>query len=206
LIQDDILEDREARRMNRKEFIAKVVCGGTAAVACSGIPCCRAAAQTVKAADPQKDVLERRARFADAWMKRLMTVVDSQLDPQSRLKLMESNGRACYASYKGERPAKIQPDALDQLIAEMKKWSGEDGVRREGNTIHLTYGPAGAGEKRCLCPMVENITAGLSATYCHCSVGYVKEMFERATGKPVQVDLAESLKRGGKACRFLIKI
>jgi predicted hydrocarbon binding protein len=52
--------------------------------------------------------------------------------------------------------------------------------------------------------MVENVPTGLSPVYCHCSVGYVKEMFEQATGKSIQVALKESLKRGGKACRFHI--
>jgi predicted hydrocarbon binding protein len=34
----------------------------------------------------------------------------------------------------------------------------------------------------------------------------VKEMFERAVGKPVRVELTESIKRGGKACRFVVRV
>jgi len=43
-------------------------------------------------------------------------------------------------------------------------------------------------------------------TYCHRSVGYVAYMFERATGRPTRVDLLESLRGGGKACRFAVQV
>jgi len=42
----------------------------------------------------------------------------------------------------------------------------------------------------------------LSPTYCLCSVGYVREMHERVLGRPVEVELADSVLRGGKRCRF----
>lgn len=150
--------------------------------------------------------MQTRAKFTEAWVKRLVDVVDSQLQPAARQKLMES-GRACYTAGHGERPAKTDPHALEQLLAGLKKWSSEDGLVRKGRTIDFTYGkPPGAKGARCLCPVVESGPAGLSGTYCQCSVGYVKEMFERATGKPVHVELVESLKRGGQKCRFLIHI
>lgn len=151
--------------------------------------------------------MQTRAKFTEAWVKRLVDVVDSQLQPAARQKLMESCGRACYTAGHGERPAKTDPHALEQLLAGLKKWSSEDGLVRKGRTIDFTYGkPPGAKGARCLCPVVESGPAGLSGTYCQCSVGYVKEMFERATGKPVHVELVESLKRGGQKCRFLIHI
>jgi hypothetical protein len=198
-------QQRRTSFMDRKHFLS-IVCGGTASVACGAIPCCGIAAPAARTEDPGKADLLERAKFSDAWVKRLMAVVDSQMGLRSREKLMESNGRACYAAQHGQRPDKISTDALDQLISRLKKWTGEEGLRREKEVIRFTYGPGGAGEKRCLCPLVANIPSGLSATYCHCSVGYVTEMFERATGKPAKVTLTESLKRGGKACRFLIQV
>ncbi len=192
--------------MNRKEFLTTLACGGTAAMACGTMPCCVAAGPAIPAAEQNKPEQNERAKFADAWVRRLMVIVDSQMDPPAREKFMESNGRACYASQHGQSAAETPPGALDQLIVRLRKWAGEEGVYRKANTVYFTYGPAGANEKRCLCPLVENVSSGLSPTYCHCSVGSVKEMFERAAGKPVEVTLAESLKRGGKACRFLIRV
>jgi len=43
----------------------------------------------------------------------------------------------------------------------------------------------------------------MSKSYCDCSAGYVKEAFERATGKTVlKVKVLESILQGGKDCRF----
>ena len=193
--------------MNRKEFLTTVLCSGTGAVACSALPCCGLTNQTNKAENENKTAAaDETLKFADAWVKRMMTVVDSQLDPSSRERLLENMGRACYIAQHGPRPAEVPAGSLDRLIARLKKWAGEEGVRRAENAIHFTYGPAGADKRRCLCPMVESITEGLSPTYCQCSTGYVREMFEQATGKSVEVTLTESLKRGGKACRFLIQL
>jgi hypothetical protein len=46
----------------------------------------------------------------------------------------------------------------------------------------------------------------ISPTYCHCSVGYVKEMHERMFGKPVAAELEDSVLRGGRRCRFKITV
>jgi hypothetical protein len=194
--------------MDRKEFLRKAGALGAATGAAVLLgdlgPCC-ATAQTPSPAPATP--CDRRLEFIEPWVKRLMEVVDSRLDAPARQEFMETCGRTCFAARHGARPAKPEPNALEELIAALKKWTGEEGLRREGNTIHFAYGkPSGADRVRCLCPVVETGPAGLSPTYCQCSVGYVKEMFERAAGKPVQVELTESLKRGGQACRFVIRV
>jgi predicted hydrocarbon binding protein len=59
---------------------------------------------------------------------------------------------------------------------------------------------------KCLCPLVQSGSETLSDTYCNCSRGWVKEMFEMVSGKPVEVTLTESIKRGAKACRFVVQV
>jgi predicted hydrocarbon binding protein len=81
----------------------------------------------------------------------------------------------------------------------MEGWVGADRVRREGRLVRVTFGP-------CACPMVADVTEPLSPTYCHCSVGWLKEMFETVSGKPVTVETHETVKRGGKACRFTVRL
>lgn len=87
------------------------------------------------------------------------------------------------------------------------------GARREGDVVYYEYGadatnPQGAGIKdgHCLCPLVESGPERLSPTYCQCSAGYVKERFERMTGTPVKVEVLESLRMGGRICRFKITL
>lgn len=62
-------------------------------------------------------------------------------------------------------------------------------------------------EHVCLCPAAEAQGAGkLSPTYCWCSVGYVKELHERVFGRPVNVELVQSVLMGHPRCRFLITL
>ena len=61
-------------------------------------------------------------------------------------------------------------------------------------------------ESICLCSMVESKPAGLSPTYCLCSVGYVKELFEQTFGQPVDVELLDSVLYGGKRCKFKVTV
>lgn len=81
-------------------------------------------------------------------------------------------------------------------------------ARKEGNDYYWQYtrNPDGLkiSDGYCLCPLTEKGPEGLSGLYCECSVGYVTYMIERYTGSQVKVELLESLKRGGKACRFKI--
>jgi predicted hydrocarbon binding protein len=52
---------------------------------------------------------------------------------------------------------------------------------------------------------MEDVPRDIPGLYCHCSVGYVREIFARNLGKPVQVELQESVLQGGKACSFLVR-
>jgi hypothetical protein len=54
----------------------------------------------------------------------------------------------------------------------------------------------------CYCPLASEIKEALSPTYCNCSAGWLKEMYETVTVKPVKVEVLETIKRGGQACRF----
>jgi len=189
--------------MDRKQFINKSVhLGmGSGALLLWGASGKSSAADSAQA--PGGTPCEKKQEFAQAWVKRLMETVDSQLDEAARTKLMEACGRACFRASHGEATeAKPQPDDFDKLLARLREFAGKDGVRQEGNAVYFSYGTSG----RCFCPLVESGPPILPATYCNCSVGYVKEMFERAVGKPVKVELTESIKRGGKACRFGVRV
>jgi predicted hydrocarbon binding protein len=44
----------------------------------------------------------------------------------------------------------------------------------------------------------------LSATYCNCSRGWAKALFEGALGRPVEVVMEESIVEGDDQCKFRI--
>lgn len=201
--------------MDRKEFVGSLVRIGVAAVA-APMCCAEAIAQTlnnplpplncsmepVTDADKQGHSCDFAFPVAQRWLKRFMDIFDEELDQATRYRIMEINGKRCFVAAHGAgKPP--DPAALDTVV---KKW----GLKREGNDIYFDYVQNPKGMKVssgwCLCAFVAKGPEGLSGTYCQCSVGYVREMFSQIAGKPVKVELLESLKRGGKACRFKITV
>jgi len=189
--------------VNRKEFLVQIAGVGAAGVGISALaPCCAAAAELSAAGTP----IDKRMAFAQTYIKRFMDNIDHECDEATRLRLMQANGRSCFIG-SGQKPF---PGSLDAFIEAVKKWAGTDPppIRREGDIVYFDYvrNPGGlkVADGWCLCPLVERGPEGLSGTFCECSVGYVTQMFSDQVGKPVRVQLLESLKRGGKGCRFKI--
>ena len=55
----------------------------------------------------------------------------------------------------------------------------------------------------CFCPFVNHKFTSID--FCNCSIGWQKETYESILGKPVEVNIEESVLRGGKRCSFTIK-
>jgi hypothetical protein len=123
------------------------------------------------------------------------------------------------------------PDFIKKVASEMDQDSGfrSPWPAEKGNSYLLSEGPkrddlsidgnviwyrfsssAETGEASpegvCLCPLAESKPAGMSTTYCYCSVGYVKESFELRFDRKVDVELTDSVLKGGKRCSFKITV
>ena len=188
--------------MDRKEFLKHAgFATGSLALMINACSCFAA-----EASDSQEASCEKRQEFTQAWAKTFFDLLDSNVDEPTRMELMHANGRACYQ--RGTKGRTIQPVSLEEFVLNLQKHFGKENCRRDGNTVYLGFGNAASGDKsaagKCFCPMVEGGPAELSATYCECSVGYVLEMFRVNTAKNVRVELMESVKRGGKQCRFKV--
>ncbi len=153
----------------------------------------------------------KRMEFSDGWVRRFMGVLDETLDQETRTRVMTANGRACLRGWLAAEKKTITPVAFEAWAEKVKARPPDGSVRVEGNVVYYQYeasaetggaSPAGV----CLCPMVESRPAGLSRTYCQCSVGYVREMHEQKFGRPVKVELLDSVLYGGPRCRFKITV
>jgi len=80
---------------------------------------------------------------------------------------------------------------LDKLS---KNWKH---LKLDGNKVYVEY-------EKCYCPLVRDYKETLPATFCNCSRGWLKELFESALEKPVEVKLEKSIKRGDEICRFRV--
>ncbi len=187
--------------MHRKEFL---FAAGRLGLACCGASLVGARPSIAQTGAPPSSADAQRIEWAKIWTKRFFDVVDSQLDEAARRRLMEEQGKRCFLGSLKGRPVKTV--TVDQLIEALNK--GEPCIRREGETLYFNYVQSPQGlrisDGYCLCPLVEDGPPGLSKTFCYCSVGYVREWFSMMLGRPVKVELLESLKGGGKSCRFKI--
>jgi hypothetical protein len=52
----------------------------------------------------------------------------------------------------------------------------------------------------CPCPMLADVDKLDTDTWCQCTTGYSKVLFEKAFGCEVHVELLESIKMGGDSC------
>jgi hypothetical protein len=148
--------------------------------------------------EPSAQAAERWQKMHQAWISSLMESLDTNVDEPTRARLMLAQGRAC-ARRSMVKTAQACKGDMDKLVATMAKHVGQDNCRREGNVVHLRY-------PKCYCPIVAAGPERLSRTWCECSRGWVHEVFETVAGKPLEVELTHSVKRGDYDCRFVIRL
>ncbi len=203
------------RSMNRKQFLGTVgLCGMGSCSCILGVKAASLFAQEPKPDAPQptqKPRSQERIEFAEKWVTRFFDVLDANLDEETRKKIMMANGRVCFLEWIKETGKQIKPVTLEQFAAWVKSNVRDDTYRVDGNTVYMQYTWAAetgqpSQEGACLCPFIETKPAGLSPTYCLCSVGYVRVMHEMRFGRPVEVELLDSVLRGGQRCKFRITV
>jgi hypothetical protein len=178
--------------MERKEFLRASLCLGAFCGAGS------ASAQEGKAAAAPVTPCDEKAAFARVWITRFMESLDAHVEEPRRLALMEARGRSC-ARGGAIKLAEAAKGSVDKLLSGLAGHLGPEGARREGNVVSIVY-------PTCFCPLVSDVKEGLSPTYCQCSLGWLKEMFETVSGGPVRVDAVETVKRGGRTCHFRVTL
>ncbi len=135
------------------------------------------------------------------WVETLIGNLDIFMDEESKIQALEKCGRAC-ASHHGEiekiQEIKSQGKNVKEILEkmnEMKMWCGN--WLKKGDIIFSVC-------QRCGCPLVLSKLIKLSPTFCYCSQGWVKSVFEVILEKPVHVILKKAIGRGDDVCHFII--
>jgi predicted hydrocarbon binding protein len=116
---------------------------------------------------------------------------------QELIHMLECRGRECIgATYikkakDAARDAKNDDEFLDNLARSYRM------LRREGDAVYVVY-------PKCYCHRLKGFEGVVPHSYCYCSAGWVKEMFEQALGRPVEVKVEASVLRGDGACRLRV--
>lgn len=146
------------------------------------------------------------------WVKGAMERLDALVDAKTRILIMENCGYNC---------ADVNRRVIERAKARRKKFKSIEefleaeqlkpmtGTRlvREGNILYQFYTPrAFTRSMRCYCSLLRGLPDDekVSATYCHCSKGFVKKFWENVLERPVRIELMQSAVSGASECKFAI--
>ena len=153
-------------------------------------------AATAAAAPADAELLKQQLEGARERFAKLLAVMAEQLDDASRGKVLHGLGRQCsqpywpfFEKYRGDLPGFL--DKIKTAWVERTEYDEKTGILR------VIGKPA-----PCACPLVK---AGRTPVeFCDCSRGWNQAAFSTVLGRPVSIQIEESVLRGGTRCSFRI--
>jgi predicted hydrocarbon binding protein len=136
----------------------------------------------------------------EKWITKLIDGLDKNVDQKTAAKILEQCGRQCQSEsfIKKARVIYTKSKDTDDFLEKLSRVYKH--LHREDEKVYLVY-------PKCYCSQVNRIPKGkLSGTYCNCSRGWAKALFEGATGKPVEVVMEKSIINGDDQCRFRVEL
>ncbi|HSQ35288.1 MAG TPA: hypothetical protein VLQ89_04770 [Candidatus Binatia bacterium] len=188
--------------MNRNEFFK--TCGaGICGCGVLGLlaPLAALAEDTAAstAAVPQDyELLKRQLEGARERFAKLLAVMAEELDDATRNKILQSLGSQCSQDY-GAFFSKYRGDLQGFLDKIKTAWVERTEIDEKTGILRVIGKPA-----PCACPLVK---AGRTPVeFCDCSRGWTQAAFSTVLGKPVSVEIEESVLRGGTRCSFRVGV
>ncbi|TFF94940.1 hypothetical protein EU546_04255 [Candidatus Thorarchaeota archaeon] len=160
------------------------------------------------------------------WIKSAMDRLEDLCDEETGNQVLIDT---CPHTYPKTRIKKMRAafrrvgdvDSLLEMMREDTSYRGGsyyDYPVREDKVIYVTKVPYNPDayeaatteeEKRlayCHCPLVKGSDEEISATFCCCSGGWVKQLWEGVFEQSVEVELSESLLKGDNRCTHAVRI
>lgn len=181
--------------MNRKEFIKSFcICG---ACSCMAFPLFGTNQDTKDSTDKKIRELGQKIQFMQTRMAKFINILDKKMDEADLNKVLEGLGIECSNEY--ETYYKKYTDNLEGFL-QMAKDAWDMNFKHDKENKVITV--IGKKTTRCFCPFVKKSL--MSPDFCNCSLGWQQHTFSTLIGKPVKVEIIESVLRGGKSCSFAI--
>lgn len=74
-----------------------------------------------------------------------------------------------------------------------KEYAPSNNLSHDGTALYFSY-------PTCYCSCVKRGNGSVTKSWCICTVGYTKKLFEGTLSREVEVELLESVKTGGTKC------
>jgi len=145
------------------------------------------------------DTPKRKAEWVRERMARLDALVT---DLETRWRILQ----ACSCDFQKRKDAArrlyLQAGEVDgflELLAN-EHWIFGGVLEREADgRLYAVY-------TSCACGWVKGAKSPISGTFCLCGAGYLNGLFSAAVGKPIRVELQESIIQGVERCRFYVPL
>lgn len=184
--------------MKRKEFLKQIGGFGVCSCVVASVfaPAVAMADENKPTEKPKTPPEDWRVSFAQQRYARFLAALGPRVEPAVLNGALEEVGRYCASTADFVATYAGNPDGFLAHIRE--KWHAEATYDARRGTLALAF-PA---MKECPCALVR--TGTTPATACQCSIGWQKYAFGTVFGRPVQVELKDSILRGGARCVFSI--
>jgi len=135
---------------------------------------------------------------AGDWIKNAVTSIEEQTSQDACSQILQSCGRRCAPEKLISQAKRIFDSSKDfgEFLARFSEVF--DALHVEDNAVYIVY-------PQCYCPHIRNLDKeDIPNVYCECSVGWIRELFEQAVGKPVSVERIATVVAGDPGCRFKV--
>jgi predicted hydrocarbon binding protein len=138
-----------------------------------------------------------------AWVKQTVERLEQEVGIARARAIMQACGRKSGRGT-AERACRLigTGNSLEQIVRKLNA-SGVGGGRLKLKNQRTIVG----GYDRCYCGQVKQTREPFAnTTYCHCSVGWYRQLFESVLGRPVRVAITRSIIGGARSCEFVISV
>ncbi len=137
---------------------------------------------------------------SSAWIRNVVASLEREAGAETCARVLESCGRRCFPPSLGSK-AQAAWNKASTARAFIERLSiVATHVAIADDEVRVTY-------PQCYCAQIRAIPVGeVPGSYCACSVGWVKELFLRATGRDVAVTVRTTILRGDKECCFVVDL
>jgi hypothetical protein len=132
-----------------------------------------------------------------AWVKSTMSRLENHFDGAA-VKQIRMN---CQCGYGMDEKLALVRELMESASS-IEEFAGQDKAKAAG--LSCADGALYLQFPFCPCPMLAEVDKLDTHTWCQCTTGYSKVLFEKAFGCEVDVELLESIKAGDEIC--LMKI
>lgn len=186
--------------MKRSEFLrtsTQFACGSCLALALGS----RASATESPGATADDALKKAKGEnaFINNWLTDLFAAIDTEVDPATKLKLMQATGSGCFRRHKFKTDiAEAGKGNVDNLLEAYRR---NFNIERVGDDVHIRYGGG-----ICYCPAAKNRPATANDIHCECTRFTHEAVFSTALGRPIHGRIVESFRRGGANCHIVMHL